>query len=41
MRTLVALSDGPVLYLYAIAICAGELTILPDPYSPPIYRRRM
>lgn len=35
MTTLVALSDGPVLCLYAIAICAGELTLLPDPYSPP------
>jgi hypothetical protein len=39
MTTLVALSDGPVLCLYAIAICAGELTLLPDPYSPP-YKTR-
>ena len=35
MTILVALSDGPVLCLYAIAIYAGELTLLPDPYSPP------
>jgi hypothetical protein len=35
MTTLVALSDGSVLCLYAIAICAGELTLLPDPYSLP------
>lgn len=35
MTTLVALSDGGVLCLYAIVICAGELTLLPDPYSPP------
>lgn len=34
MTTLVALSDGPVICLYAIAIYTGELTLLPDPYSP-------
>ena len=33
MTTLVGLSDGPMLCLYVIAICAGELTLLPDPYS--------
>ena len=35
MTTLVALLDGSVLYSYTIAIYAGKLTLLPDPYSPP------